>query len=700
MNTEANGPVLGQFLNGHYKIVQGLSAGAFGQTYIAEDTWLMGKRHCLVKHLEPKGDNPRRWQNCERRFTSEAETLKKLGNHDQIPQLLDRFEDNQGFYLVQELIAGELLSAELPTSKHSAKRWSEAQCFELLDDVLGILEFVHSQGIIHGDLKPNNLIRRTSDGRIVLIDFGAAQEFQPTQVKAHLSRPFKTPVAIRSLGYQAPEQLNGQIYPNSDLYALGMVAIEALTGLHPSQLKPDLHTGEANWQQQVSVSEPMACLLNHMVRYNFKDRYQSASDARKVLKRLIIMSEEQDVRKEELSEQWVSYSPSVLPPSIPLAETEELEQYLHTVPLLKPNVSSQPFANTNSSSLVAEGVPQEAAAYSPTGMLAQQGEAQTQSAPEAHDSSRRSEKWEYAREIAIACCPKLPPLMTGVGAGMATSNALAISFGLYTLLYAAPSNPGSDLLAKATEKYKAGNIDEAVALAKSIPTNSAAYQESLKAMQQWHSEWNKAATQFKAVEEAFNDGQWREVLNEANKTPNIAVWQQKIQPFVEQAKPQLEAEAQQLLQKAYKQALQKDFTAAIVSLKQISPDTPTGAKIKPKLTEYQQKQQVKANYLLEQAYDQAAKRDFNSALKYLSQVPQDTPTYEKAQAKMAEYSIKQNFKEEVQRQAELNARFPKEELKLTKAPQRSKSSKVSRNLNPGNQLQEVSPQRVLPTARR
>ncbi|MBD0344645.1 MAG: protein kinase [Coleofasciculus sp. Co-bin14] len=696
LNTEANEPVLGTFLNGRYKLVQILSGGAFGQTYIAQDSWRIHNPPCAVKHLEPKGNDPRRWQHCERRFIREAEILKKLGDHFQIPQLLDSLEDKHGFYLVQELIVGELLSAELPTSRHCAKRWSEQECVQLLDDVLGILEFIHSQGIVHGDLKPNNLIRRTFDRRVVLIDFGAAQELSPTPVKPKVIplKRFKAPVGIQPLGYQSPEQLNGLIYPNSDLYALGMIVIEALTGLNPSQLEADPNTGEVNWQQ-VPVSDPMMCLLDRMVRYDFKDRYQSASDARIVLKRLMTASEEQTVRNEEFSEQFISYSSSGLPPSNPLTDTEELEPCLHTVPLSNNRSTPEPAMPTNSSMLV-DGSDRASPITSAELVASSAGGPEVTIA-----DNTSSDKWYHAREIAMACCPKLPPLMTGVGAGMATSNALAISFGLYTLLYVNAANPGGDVLAKATEKYKAGDFDEALALAKSIPTNSSAYQESLRVMQQWRTEWNTGATQFKAVEEAFNEGRWKDVLKEARKTPNIVAWQQKIKPFVEQAKPQLEKEAQKLVQKAYKQASQRDFTGAIASLKQISPDTPTGAKIQPKLTEYKQKQQVKADHLLIQAYEQASKRNFSSALKYLSQVPEDTPAYNKAQAKIGEYSMKQALKEEVQRQAELNARLAKEQLKVTKVTQRSKPSKpkASRNLNPGNQLQEVSPQKVLPTTR-
>ncbi|HEY9741315.1 MAG TPA: protein kinase [Coleofasciculaceae cyanobacterium] len=749
MKTGANEPLLGKFLNWRYQIVQPLSAGAFGQTYIAEDTWSRGNPQCVVKHLQPKGDDPRRWQICERQFTNEAEALKKLGDHYQIPQLIDSFEDKQGFYLVQELIVGEPLSAELPISKYCDKRWSESQCIEMLQDVLSVLEFVHSQDIIHCDLKPNNLLRRTSDGRIILIDFGGAYQIPPTQIKPQVIpiRPYLSSGAISPLGYIPIEQLSGQPCPSSDLYALGMIAIEALTGLTPLQLDADPETGEVLWQKDVPVTDRMACLLNHMVCYDPKDRYQSAADARKVLKRLMLRSEKRGVIKEELSEEFVSYSLPVVPPIV-LAETKPMELCLHNVSRPNYSQSRQPSIKSNSSAVVEESdrvssftsisaMASDELAYTlltyPTG----NGSAATDAPNVANDSlslsltesigavnsateklaaqtagagnavsesksSSRSKKWSDAREIAFSCCPKLPPMLAGVGAGMTTSNALAISFGLYTLLHAAPSNPGLELLVRATEKYQSGNLDEAIALANSIPSDSSAYQESVKTRQKWRQEWKTAANQFKAVEEAFIEERWRDVLEEAHKTPNIAFWQQKIEPFVEQAKPQIEAEAQQLLELAYKQAALKDFTGALALLKQISPDTPTGAKIKPKLTEYSQKQQIKADSLLQKAYDRASKRDFNSALKYLSEIPEDTPVYEAAQLKIAEYSLKQNFKEEAQRQAELNAPFPKQEIKVTtlsktKSPQRPNSSKKSKNLNPGSHLQEVSPKRVLPT---
>ena len=669
MNIETKQPVLGKFLNGRYKIIQVLSTGDFGHTYVAEDSWLSGTPQCVVKFFKPQGHHPKRGEICKRRFTSDAEALRKLGTHEQLPQFLDAFEDEQGFYLVRELIVGESLSAELPFNLYDNKRWSEIQCLELLEDVLGILEFVHSQGIIHGDIKPSNLIRRLSDGKLVLIDFGVAHPIHPSQVKPRAVpiQPAITPVAIPPLGYIPAEQFSGQLCPSSDLYALGMIAIQALTGLDPLQLPINTSSGQISWQREAAVSDALASILNGMVRYDFRYRYQSASDVQTVLKSLGIRSEEQHLTTEELPDSSGSDALSDLP------EAKELALCFH-------DVSRLPQSNFSQSSLIKE-------------------KPEVEDAKEEDTGSKISPKWEYARDLAIACWPKIPPVVTGIGAGIATSNALAISFGLYSLLHTAPANPALDILERATQQYQAGNFEEAITLAKSIPTDSAVYQKSVTAVQEWRSEWNKAEAHFKTVEQAFQEGRWRDVLEESRNAPEIAYWQYKLEALVEQAKPEVEVEAQHLLKEAYQLAARKDFTGAISLIKQIPPETPTGTKIQPKLKEYTQKQQIKAERLLQQAYQQASQRDFKSALKYLSQIPQDTPSYETAQAKMAEYSRKQDFQEEVERQVKLTAKFPQEDIKLSKLPQPSKSSnkssKASSNLNPGNQLKEVAPKPVL-----
>jgi serine/threonine-protein kinase len=156
---------------------------------------------------------------------------------------------------VRELIVGEALSVELPLDLYDNKRWSEVQCIELLEDVLGLLEFVHRQGIIHGDIKPSNLIRRLCDGKLVLIDFGVAHSIpqSPVQPQIVAVQPAIAPVAIPPLGYIPAEQFSGQLCPSSDLYALGMIAIHAVTGLDPLQLPINPSSDQIHWQKQAAI---------------------------------------------------------------------------------------------------------------------------------------------------------------------------------------------------------------------------------------------------------------------------------------------------------------------------------------------------------------------------------------------------------------------------------------------------------------
>ena len=278
LNTQTCDPILGTLLHERYQIMEFLNGGAFGTIYLAQDISKPHHPQCVVKQLKLVSKEPNSLQIVRRRFAYEAIALKKLGKHDQIPQLLGCFEDNQQFYLAQELIAGNTLSDELTDNQQY--KWDETQVIQLLEELLQILEFVHSQGIIHCDIKPNNIIRRNSDKRLCLIDFGAVQPLHPPTPY----RRMNVPVSTRLLGYISPEQLMGQTYPCSDIYALGMIAIQALTKLELRKLPVDLNSGELIWQYQESISEPLFAVLNQMVRYNFQDRYQSAKEVLQALR--------------------------------------------------------------------------------------------------------------------------------------------------------------------------------------------------------------------------------------------------------------------------------------------------------------------------------------------------------------------------------------------------------------------------------
>ena len=264
--------MIGKLLDHRYQVIRVLAMGGFGQTYIAQDTRRPGNPICVVKHLKP-GTDPRVFDTAKRLFNSEAETLEKLGNHDQIPRLLAYFDENQEFYLVQEYIEGHTLAEELIPGK----RWSESRVIQLLQEVLEILEFVHRQGVIHRDIKPDNIIRRASDHKLVLVDFGAVKQLR-TQLVTVGGQPSAT-VVIGTPGYMPTEQGQGKPRPNSDIYSLGIIAIQALTGLSATELQEDPETGEIIWQQSVTVNYRLAAVLSKMVHYHFKDRYQNATEA-------------------------------------------------------------------------------------------------------------------------------------------------------------------------------------------------------------------------------------------------------------------------------------------------------------------------------------------------------------------------------------------------------------------------------------
>ena len=271
--------MVGKRLMERYTIRKVLGSGGFGETYIAEDTQRPGSPACVVKQLRPSTNNPKLFQLARRLFQREAETLEKLGKHEQIPQLLAYFEEDQEFYLVQEFIPGQPLSSELSLGKQVP----EFRVVAILQELLTILEFVHSHHVIHRDIKPNNIIRRRSDGKLVLIDFGAVKEIsQLTEDDRHTGFT----VGIGTQGYMPNEQCAGNPRFNSDLYAIGMTAIQALTGLSPSQLTQDKNTGEIPWKHRAQVSYALAEVLSKMVRYDFRKRYQSATEALQALQSL------------------------------------------------------------------------------------------------------------------------------------------------------------------------------------------------------------------------------------------------------------------------------------------------------------------------------------------------------------------------------------------------------------------------------
>ncbi len=262
--------MLNQSLRLRYKIIKFLGSGRFGETYLAEDLDLPNKPYCVVKRF--RRESPHSNLQLEKaQFEQHAEISYILGNYNQIPLLLAEFEEKQEFYLIQQFIDGKNLSEEI----NSARRWTEQQAREFLQDTLKILQFFHQQNLIHQDIKPQNFIRRKQDGKIVLIGLSAVRQVDPDTM--NLERLGQANIAIGTPDYMPPEQARGNPKFNSDIYAVGIVAIQALTGIFP--LPKNSITEEINWRNHVDISSKLADILDKMVQYNFRQRYQTAADA-------------------------------------------------------------------------------------------------------------------------------------------------------------------------------------------------------------------------------------------------------------------------------------------------------------------------------------------------------------------------------------------------------------------------------------
>jgi tetratricopeptide (TPR) repeat protein/tRNA A-37 threonylcarbamoyl transferase component Bud32 len=272
--------MLGNTLVGRYQITNYLGGGGFGETYVANDTQLPGSPQCVVKKLKPQSTDITTLEIARRLFDTEAQVLYKLGNHDRIPQLLAYFEENAEFYLVQELIIGNDLSQELK----SCVIFTQNQVMSLLQEILEILDFVHQQKVIHRDVNPRNILRREQDNKLILIDFGAVKQITTKLVNS--PDITKSTVAIGTPGYTPGEQAQGTPKFSSDIYALGIIAIQALTGLSPDQLEKDVETNEIIWQNFATVSPEFAQFLNQMICYDFRQRYASATIALQALQEL------------------------------------------------------------------------------------------------------------------------------------------------------------------------------------------------------------------------------------------------------------------------------------------------------------------------------------------------------------------------------------------------------------------------------
>jgi len=260
------------WLKERYRSIQPIGSGGFGRTFLAVDEDIPSQPPCVIKQLYIQSQSSLVAKKATELFQQEAVRLDELGKHPQIPSLFAHFEQNRQLYLVQELINGQTLQQEL--DKKGA--YNETQIWELLQDLLPVLQYIHAHKVIHRDIKPANIIHRSEDNKLVLIDFGVAKLLTDTVL-------LQTGTITGSAGYMAPEQSRGKAFAASDLYSLGVTCIYLLTGVSPLDKNMfDAIDGCWRWRDflppEKRVSDRLGTILDKLLQDLVKDRFQSADE--------------------------------------------------------------------------------------------------------------------------------------------------------------------------------------------------------------------------------------------------------------------------------------------------------------------------------------------------------------------------------------------------------------------------------------
>jgi serine/threonine protein kinase len=656
----------GRQLQNRYQVLKPLGGGAFAQTYIAQDSSQTGQHLCLIKYYTNIRKQPQIFASYRRLFITETSNLLRLDGHNQIPKLLDCFEQEDGLYVVQELIEGDLLSDLFPSPQKNQNCWTQEEVLDLLRNLLGILLFVHNNGIIHCDLKPSNIIKRKSDGRFVLIDFATSQSMFNQEDIQELNQRFsyKKTFAVSPSGYLPPEQIMGHPVPNSDIYALGILVIQALTGIEPINLQLDLITEQLNWEYGLEgkqyVDQRLISILNKMVNYKSAQRYQTITDVIQDLEPL--GSAEGFPIKIFLEDTWPGMS--------------QVEDYGQEQPIpvkIRANQENIDLAFVE----LAQGLLTEY--VGPTSPIRQSVDIEIEFDPE---------EWDEKEQFADFNVKKYLPIVAGVGISACVFAFGFVAFGLGNLpeLF---SGSGSRRLLKATEAYQKGNFTEAMSLIQSIADDSEAYQEAQQLAQKWQKEWQQSNQNYQQIQEDFAQENWSNVLKKAKKMPQVPYWNSKINPLVQQAQKQIETKAYQLIKQAFEQAENRQFTKALEYLQQIPPESQIYNQVELKLVEYREKQDIRAHYHLQQAFNRAEKRDFLGAIEFLRQIPNQSSVGEVAQAKITQYSQYQKIKERVARRQALSVVILEQKQKLLSFIQSGQEMRAMETVNPGSTLTEV-----------
>ena len=262
--------MIGQLV-GNYKIEAKLGEGGMGAVYKGVDTML--DREVAIKALRPELASQ---TSVVERFRSEAVTLAKL-NHPNIAALYTMFRQGEELYMVLEFVRGETLDTII--QKRGAMPAGEA--IPVFCQVLDGINHAHELGVVHRDIKPANIML-TENGKLKVLDFGIARLLG----SARMTRAGNI---IGTLEYMAPEQVKGQETDGrSDIYALGMMLYEVLTGRLPFETENEFELMKLQTEAMPpnprsinpAIPEEVDAAIMRAVQKNPDERFQTAGEMR------------------------------------------------------------------------------------------------------------------------------------------------------------------------------------------------------------------------------------------------------------------------------------------------------------------------------------------------------------------------------------------------------------------------------------
>ena len=313
-----------------YQIIESWGKDERGETFLGVDLHTPSNRKIVIKSLEsPVQDtNP---EILAKLFSKEASILEKLGaDYEQIPTLYASFCEQDKYFLVQEYIEGKNL-IQLGVL-------SPQECRRILASVLEVLKNIHSQNIIHQDIKPENIVIRDHDRLPILVNF--------SRISEAIGNDTTTFTSVNTKLYLAPEQSVGRTVFSTDLYSLSLTIIYCLTGKTPKQIPIDQITGQLQWQTfATNIDDQLATLLTKGSQMDLGSRYLTCEQ---MLEELNLPINTIAVAKENTKTKSIPLEKEVI------SETEKLVK-----PTVSKNISTQDTVNTEKDSSTVKREPKK-----------------------------------------------------------------------------------------------------------------------------------------------------------------------------------------------------------------------------------------------------------------------------------------------------------------------------------------------------